>query len=146
MDQKGILEAIECHMIFGEVQEAEQLKNTYDEKYKISKKKDHEMMIKKNQTFEGTLIAAGWDHLDHVTQLSLYTEDDEDILLERHCAIRKFAPYMNQEVRVLGDVTSSDRDGRRITVKKISKLLDGLSKPAREDRGELNYLFPLDAA
>jgi hypothetical protein len=45
--------------------------------------------------FEGTLIAAGWDKSDTVNQTSLYTQDDEDILLEHQNGIKTLKPYLN---------------------------------------------------
>jgi len=138
MDKKSILEAIECHMIFGELQEAERLK--------LLIKKENEMITTKNQVFQGTLVAIGWDKLDYINQLSLYTQSDEDILLEGHQGIHRFETYINQKVSILGDITSSGRDNRRVTVKKISKLTKGFTKPASRFRDEYGKLFPLSAA
>jgi len=89
-------------------------------------------MIKKNQFFEGTLVAAGWDRLDHVNQSSLYTQDSEDILLDHGLGIKKFEPFLNQRVRIWGDITSNGREERRISVKKIIRLVDGFTKPLAE--------------
>lgn len=85
-------------------------------------------MIRKNQIYEGTLVAAGWDRKDHVNQLSLYTQDDEDILLVHSLGIKKFKPYLNQKVKICGDVVSNSREEKRISVKKISIMLNGFTK------------------
>jgi hypothetical protein len=138
MDKKSILEAIECHMIFGETEEAEKLK--------LLIKKENEVMMTKNQVFEGTLVAIGWDSLDFINQLSLYTPSDEDILLEGCQGIHRFAPYINQKVRILGDITSTGKDNRKISVKKITKLTKGFTKSERPLRDEYGELLPLDAA
>ncbi|MDA8793426.1 hypothetical protein N9N67_09275 [Bacteriovoracaceae bacterium] len=98
------------------------------------------MMIQTKHVFEGTLVAAGWDLLDHVNQASLYTQEDEDILLDHNLGIKKFKPYLNQRVRISGDIISTSRDGRRVLVKKISRLTGGFTKliiPLHDEFGTL---------
>jgi len=80
------------------------------------------MKADKNQVFEGVIVAAGWDKLEHINQSSLYTEDDEDILLKHYMGISKFAPYLNQKVKVWGDVFSLNQKDRILTVSKIQRL------------------------
>jgi hypothetical protein len=103
-------------------------------------------MNKKNQIFEGTLVAAGWDRLDHVNQSSLYTQDDEDILLDHRLGIEKFKPFLNQKVRISGDIISSVKDGRRILVKKISRITGGFTKRIIPLRDEFDNLIIPNAA
>ena len=125
--EKSFLEEIECHELFGEHETAKNLRGKYESKKSVQKKKD--ALIKKNQVFEGTLIAAGWDRTDNVNQWSLYTPQEEDILLEHHSGIRKFKPYLNKKVRICGDITSSNKDGMKVFVRKINQLKDGFAKP-----------------
>jgi hypothetical protein len=147
LHERSILGAIEHHEMFGEHDLARDLKKKYlSDKKRIHQQKENKMMIQKNQIFEGKLVAAGWDRLDHVNQSSLYTQDDEDILLEHHLGIRKFKPYLNQKVRITGDIISTIRDGRRVLVKKISRLTDGFKKPIIPLRDEFdNLLIPAAA-
>ena len=145
--ERSILGAIESHELFGEHDLARTLQNEYDsEKERNHQRKENKMMIQKNHVFEGTLVAAGWDRLDHVNQSSLYTQDDEDILLEHNLGIRKFKPFLNQKVRITGDIISTIRDGRRVLVKKISRLTGGFTKAAVPLRDEFdNLLMPAAA-
>ena len=140
--ERSMLGAIEAHVLLGEHDMAKKLIKEYsDEKYKPQKKENE--MIKKFQTFEGTLVAAGWDRQDNVNQSSLYTQDDEDILLDHNLGIRKFKPYLNQKVRISGDIISSNRDGRRVLVKKISRITGGFTKTIIPLRDEFdNLLLP----
>jgi hypothetical protein len=138
--ERSILGAIECHEIFGEHDmERKIIKEYKDVKYKSQKKENK--VIKKNQIFEGTLVAAGWDRLDHVNQTCLYTQDDEDILLDHNLGIRKFMPYLNQKVRISGDIISTIKDERRVLVKKITRITDGFTKPTIPLRDEFDNLI-----
>jgi hypothetical protein len=91
------------------------------------------MTIRKNQVFEGILVAVGWDKLDHINQSSLYTQEDENILLEHGAGMKKFRPFLNQKVRISGDIVSTIRDGRKVMVKKISRLARGLTIPISQN-------------
>lgn len=130
--ERLILGAIESHELFGEHNMATKLMKEYRDEKKnffteeIEKEKE---MINKNILFEGTLIAAGWDRLDQIKQSSLYTADDEDILLDHRSGMKKFMPFINQKVKIWGDVISNDTGERRISVRKIVRLLDGFTKP-----------------
>jgi hypothetical protein len=138
--ERALLGAIECHELLGEHNMARKLMKEYRDEKNNPQKKENEM-IKKNQVFEGTLVAAGWDRLDHVNQSSLYTQDDEDILLDHGLGMKKFIPFLNQKVRIWGDVTSNRRMERRISVKKIIRILDGFTKPLGEKFDELGNLL-----
>ena len=101
-------------------------------------------MITRNQIFEGTLVAAGWDTFDYITQLSLYTEEDEDILLVNDSAMKKFGPYLNQKVRISGIILSEKKDTRSIVVKDISRLSDGFTEhrlPSFDEFDEFDNLL-----
>jgi hypothetical protein len=87
-------------------------------------------MIQKSKVFEGTLVAAGWDKLDHINQSSLYTKDDENIFLDHNLGMKKFKPFLNQKVRISGDIVATTGHGRRVVVKKINRLTRGFSAPA----------------
>jgi hypothetical protein len=135
-----MLGAIECHELFGEHDMARKLMKEYRDEKNNSYEKENEM-INKNQIFEGTLVAAGWDQLDHVNQSSLYTQDDEDILLDHGLGMNKFKSFLNQKVRIWGDVTSNGGEERRISVKKIIRLLDGFTKPLVDKFDEFGNLI-----
>ncbi len=79
----------------------------------------------KSKIFEGTLVAAGWDKFDHINQSSLYTKDDENIYLDHNLGMKKFKPFLNQKVRISGDVIEAAGLGRRVIVKKINRLSRG---------------------
>lgn len=129
--ERTLIGSIEYHKIFGDRNIVRKLMKEYrDEKYNPQVKEKE--MISKNQIFEGTLVAAGWDRLDHVNQSSLYTQDDEDILLDHGLGMKKFKPFLNQKVRIWGDVASNGREERRISVKKIIRVLDGITRPLVE--------------
>lgn len=98
-------------------------------------------MIKKNQIFEGTLVAAGWDKKEHVNQSSLFTQDEEDILLIHGLGMKKFKPFLNQKVRVWGDISSGRGEERKLSVKKICKLLNGFNKPIIEQFDEFGNII-----
>ena len=100
------------------------------------------MTITRNQTFEGTLVAVGWDHLDRPNKLSLFTFDEEDILLDQVSNINRFSPYMNKKVRIFGDITSTEKDCRRVAIKKISTLVNGLTMTSNPNRDELGNRIP----
>jgi hypothetical protein len=118
LQERAILEAIECHELSGKHDIAKKLLKEYkDEKNKTNKKEKNTMNT--NQIFEGTLMAAGWDRLDNVNQSSLYTQDDEDILLKHGLGIIKFKPFLNQKVKIWGNVTLNRNGERSITVKKL---------------------------
>jgi len=80
------------------------------------------MIIEKNNTFEGLLVPAGWDNFERVNKTSLFTHDDEDILLKHNNGVKRFKPFMNEEVRITGDITSDSRNERTLVVSKITKL------------------------
>ena len=142
--ERTMLGAIECHELFGEHDMARKLMKEYRDEKNNSYEKENEM-INKNQIFEGTLVAAGWDRLDHVNQSSLYTQDDEDILLDHGLGMKKFKSFLNQKVRIWGDVTSNGREERRISVKKITRLLDGFTKPLVDKFDEFGNIIPAAA-
>ncbi len=128
LHEKSILGAVEYLEFLGEHNEAKAIGIEYSGKIKQSHKKEG-LMIEKNKVFEGTLVAAGWDDKDNVNLSSLYTQDDEDILLVHGTGMKKFSPYLNQHVKVWGDIISTKEDGRKFSVKKIRRLLRGFQKP-----------------
>jgi hypothetical protein len=138
--ERSMLGAIECHEIRGEHEMVRKLKQEYRDKKNNSFEKQSEV-VQTDQVFEGTLVAAGWDWLDHVNQSSLFTEDEEDILLEHGLGMKKFKPFLNQKVRIWGQVTSNGREERKIFVKKITRILDGLTKPLVDRLDEFGNLI-----
>jgi hypothetical protein len=86
---------------------------------KNEKLKEKFMKAENDYFFEGTLIAAGWDRADNVNQTSLYTQEDEDILLDHQNGVNVLKPFLNKKVRVWGKVLAQENDVRRVQVKKI---------------------------
>jgi hypothetical protein len=84
----------------------------------------------KKQEFEGTIVAVGWDKYEQINKTSLYTVDDEDILLEHTLGIKKLKLYLNKKVKVIGNLTSLNSDERKVAVKSICLLENGFSKPS----------------
>ncbi len=140
LNEKSVLETIEYLELFGEHRMARKLMREFKDQIRESLNKENKM-LKKNQVFEGTLVAAGWDRLDHVNQSSLYTQEDEDILLEHGSGIKKFTPFLNQKVRICGDISTNGSEERRIIVKKISRLLHGFTSPRAKRVDEFGNLI-----
>jgi hypothetical protein len=86
------------------------------------------MKAENDYFFEGTLIAAGWDRADNVNQTSLYTQEDEDILLDHQHGVNVLKPFLNKKVRVWGDVLEQENDARRVQVKKIMGISGDFTK------------------
>ena len=97
-----------------------------------------EEMIKTKQMYEGTIVAAGWDRFDDVNQSSLFTKEDEDILLDHGLGMKVFKDFLNHRVRVWGDIESNGRNERRINVKKIIKIIDHLPRSVANINIELS--------
>ncbi|MFT6068041.1 MAG: hypothetical protein ACJAT2_002175 [Bacteriovoracaceae bacterium] len=147
VSERSVLGAIECHELLGEHNKARVLRRKYDKrKERKRRKKESQLKIQKDQIFEGTLVAAGWDKLDHINQSSLYTQEDEDILLEHKWGMKKFKPFLNQKVRIKGDIVSSIKDGRRVLVKEIIRLRGGFSESIYPHTGEFYKLLTPIAA
>ncbi len=134
------LEAIEAHALLGEHESAKRLGDTYN-KERQKNRKERKILARKNQVFEGTVVAVGWDESDHVIQSSLYTQDDEDLLLDHGTGVRKFIPHLNKKVRVWGDIVSSDWEEKKILVRKISRLSEGFTKPSEALHDEFDNLI-----
>lgn len=132
MLERSLLGAIECHELFGEFDEADVLKGEYDDKINHSQQKDVEMKDQQDHIYEGTLVASDWDRLDNVSQSSLFTQEDEDILLDHSSGMKKFRPYLNQKVRILGKIVSINRDGKKVLVKKITRIIGDFKKSRNE--------------
>jgi hypothetical protein len=136
--ERLVLGEIEYNELFHHFEIAKSLKNILkkDQKWKRNSLK--------NKVFEGTIVAAGWDKYEHVNKASLYTQDDEDILLEHNEGINIFKPYFNQKVIIFGDIISSSKNVRKVIVKNIFRLDGGYTKSLipplveLDDREELN--------
>ncbi|MDA8793322.1 hypothetical protein N9N67_08750 [Bacteriovoracaceae bacterium] len=140
--ERSLLGQIEGHELFGEHELARNLRIKFCSYIKKkNQQKEKELMIQKSHVFEGTLVAAGWDRYDHVSQSSLYTQDEEDILLDHRLGIRKFKPYLNQKVRIIGNIVSINSDGRKVLVEKISRITGGLTKPLNAFRDKFDNLL-----
>jgi hypothetical protein len=101
-------------------------------------------IIMKNQqehVFEGTLVAAGWDKSDLVNKSSLYTQEDEDIMLDHDNGIAELKPFINHKVRVSGVITSRVKNGRGLLIKEINKLSNGFSRSVIPTRDEFDNLI-----
>ena len=78
----------------------------------------------KNQFYEGTLIAAGWDRFDSINQSSLFTQEDEDIMLDHKMGIARFKPFFNQKVRIWGEIFSDERNEIMVLLHRISAKIE----------------------
>jgi hypothetical protein len=87
------------------------------------------MITERNTIYEGVLTPAGWDKLDNVNQTSLFTKEDEDILLKHSNGVNQFKPFLNQKVKVLGDIKSDSRNERTLIVRKITRMFESLQRP-----------------
>lgn len=140
MSERAILGQIEFYEVFGERTKAKALKEEFDSNKRIAKLKKSQN-TQKNQSFEGTIVAAGWDKHDHVDQSSLFTREEEDILLDHGLGINKFKPFFNQKVRILGDITTNSKAERRINVKKITRIISDFTKPLLRKRDEFGNIL-----
>jgi hypothetical protein len=136
--ERSMLEAIEGHELFGEHDRAKTLINEYQLR-RDRQSRNGDRKVIKNQVVEGTLVAAGWDRSDNVNQLSLYTNDDEDILLDENLLIKDYSSFLNHRVKIWGDVVSNKREEKKIAVKKIRRLSSDTTLVSNEKF--LNYEF-----
>ncbi|MFT6069346.1 MAG: hypothetical protein ACJAT2_003588 [Bacteriovoracaceae bacterium] len=109
-------------------------------------KREKEGLLPNSQVFEGVLVATGWDRFDLVNQSSLYTSDNEDILLVHVSGMKKFKPYINQRVRITGKIVSTIKDERRLLVKRISRLTRGFKDQPVHLLGDIDHHFKRIAA
>lgn len=98
------------------------------------------MNTENNYFFEGTLVAAGWDKSECVNQASLYTQEDEDILLNHRFGMKTLKNYLNKRVRIWGNVIRDNNEGRRVNVKKIVNLIGDFSEPSSSPYNEYGDL------
>lgn len=61
--------------------------------------------------------------------------------LWKNIEMKKFKPFLNQRVRIWGDVVSNSSEERRISVKKIIRIFDGFTKPLLEKFDEFGNLI-----
>jgi hypothetical protein len=99
------------------------------------------MRTEEDNIIEGVLVPAGWDTSEKVVQTSLFTQQEEDILLKHSEGLAGLKPFINQKVRVVGDIESNSRNERTLLVSKISKLTNGFTDPLPEDNRESEEMF-----
>jgi hypothetical protein len=99
------------------------------------------MRTEEENIIEGVLVPAGWDTSEKVVQTSLFTQQEEDILLKHSEGLGELKPFINQKVRVVGDIESNSRNERTLLVSKISKLPNGFTDPLPEDTMESEEMF-----
>jgi hypothetical protein len=126
---RSILGDIEFYELFGEHERVKALKKMFKaQKERLMRgevKRDYKHdREKRHSILEGVLVAAGWDTQGNISQASLYTHSGEDIILEHRFGLKKFKPFINERVRVSGLENLDSDDGRKMIVRRISRVLD----------------------
>jgi hypothetical protein len=119
--EKSLLGLIESHKLLGEIK----IKNTLQKKYN----NENKGTIKKQFSFEGVIVPAGWDESDNINKVCLLTQKNKDIILKHNNGPKVLKPFLNQKVKVVGDIISNDINEKTLRVRKLTRLLDGFTKP-----------------
>lgn len=80
------------------------------------------MKTNKYKTIRGTITPISWDKQGKIVKYSIYTEDDEDILLKGGGLEKVFKRLKNKRVKIFGDFLSRLNEIKVLQVKKA--LLD----------------------
>ncbi|OFZ26191.1 hypothetical protein A2326_03715 [candidate division WWE3 bacterium RIFOXYB2_FULL_41_6] len=80
------------------------------------------MKTNKRKTVTGVLSPIRWNSNDEIVEYSVYTENDEDIILRGNNLDSNFKFFKNQKVKVSGNFLSSSDDLRVFQASKIQKL------------------------
>jgi hypothetical protein len=113
LHERSIRGQIEVCELFGQKAKAKRLTEVLIKERRV---RSNEVKV-----FEGVLVPAGWDRQENINRLSLFTQDDEDIILKHRFGMRQFKPYLNQKVKIYGKISSNNNNERTIYVNKITE-------------------------
>lgn len=85
--------------------------------------------INKDQSVTGTLNPIHWDRHGRIKQFSIYSEDEEDIIIEGYPNKKKLEKLLNKRVLAKGQVRTNEDEEKFIKLKSI-KELTGPTSPA----------------
>ncbi len=88
-----------------------------------------ESFKRNEQNIIGTLNPIHWDRKGKIKQFSIYSEDEEDIIIEGYQNKSKLKKLLNKRVLATGTVRTDDNGQKFIYLKKI-KELTGPTSPA----------------
>lgn len=74
---------------------------------------------------EGTLTPISWDPQGSVRQLSVYTDEGEDIILLHHFPQKRIGQLLNKRVRIFGREVGEIDEARLFMVSKTMKKGEG---------------------
>jgi len=80
------------------------------------------MKTNKQKTVTGVLSPIRWNSNDEIIEYSVYTENDEDIILRGNNLDSNFRFFKNQKVKVSGNFLSSSNSEDDLRVFKASKI------------------------
>ncbi len=72
----------------------------------------------RREILTGIISPSSWDDNDEIDGYSLFTEDDEDILLEGRRLNGDFGMFKNKKIKVEGNFLASSNEPRVFIVKK----------------------------
>ncbi len=94
--------------------------------------------IEKEKSIIGTLNPIRWDKNGRIKQFSIYSEEEEDVIIENFQNKRKLTKLLNKRVIAVGKVRL-DEDGNKYIKLKSIKELTGPTSPA------INLVKPIEA-
>lgn len=69
-----------------------------------------------NEFLIGVISPISWKKNDEISNYSIFTKRDEDILLEGKSVEKNFIKYKNKQVKIFGHFLNSADDARRFKV------------------------------
>ena len=70
----------------------------------------------KNITLTGILVASDWDKENNIVGLSLFTDEEEEFIIENIAEIVDFENFLEKRVEVIGDVINNENGKKYIKV------------------------------
>lgn len=95
---------------------------------------------KHEETIRGILNPIRWDKYGRVTQYSIYSEEEEDIIILDRVHRKKLEKLVNQHVQAKGKVIQVDEDTKYLRLKNI-KALTGPNTPLNPHFGSFDKNF-----
>ena len=95
--------------------------------------------INKDQSVTGILNPIHWDRHGNIKQFSIYTDEEEDIIIEGYLDKRKLEKLLNKRVLAKGQIRTNE-DGEKFIKLKSIKELTGPTSPA------INLVSPIETS
>jgi hypothetical protein len=84
----------------------------------------HPSLREKKQNIVGTINPIQWDEKGKIKKFSIYTDLDEDILIENYPKKRKLKSLLGKRVEAIGVIKFNENGDKLIILKKIRELPD----------------------